>query len=691
LFSGLIFAATILLATPTLQAGVKERYIVQHNGNSRGLKLGHAVKAQGRGWFAVELDEKGKSALRGKAGFVSLEIDPKRFPLSIYNDSVGSPDAEQVVPYGYYQSEADQLTLQPGQKVCVIDSGIAGSPGETGGYNQDFNWSEITGDNDSGTGRYDADGGPHGTHVAGTIGAVDNNIGVIGMAPGVPMHIIKVFNDAGWGYSSDLAQAAELCANAGANIISMSLGGGGANNTEENAFNTFTANGGLVIAAAGNDGNSVRSYPAGYASVMMVGAVDANNLVAGFSQYPSDAITTGRGKKRVTTTNDGYGVEVTAGGVSTLSTVPSGVGAGVSLIVDGASYSASAFENTGAASGATYNFGLGDMVDFGASGKICIIERGVNSFEDKVINCETSGGLGAIIYNNEPGLLTGTLGTTGSTSIPTVGAAQESSAGLLAAAQASIVIGASNYDYFSGTSMATPTTSGVAALVWSNHPGCSNEDIRDALKATAEDQGAPGRDDYYGYGIIKAKAASDLLSAQGCDGNPPPPPPGNNNPSAVFSETCALLVCTFDASASSDSDGSISSYRWDFGEGDATESTSAVSNHTYAAAGTYTVNLTVTDNEGATDTSSKTVTVTDSTEPPANITLTGERTNRGRTVTLSWSGASGNSVDVYVNGSLNGPTANTGDASYSVNKRRSYTFEICETNSRDRCSTPLGL
>ena len=691
LFSGLIFAATILLATPALQVGVKERYIVQHNGNSRGLKLGHAVKAQGRGWFAVELDEKGKGALRGKAGFIALEIDPKRFPLSIYNDSVGSPDAEQVVPYGYYQSEADQLTLQPGQKVCVIDSGIAGSPGETGGYNQDFNWADISGDDDSGTGRYDADGGPHGTHVAGTIGAVDNNIGVIGMAPGVPMHIIEVFNDAGWGYSSDLAQAAELCGRAGAKIISMSLGGGGANNTEENAFNTFTVNGGLVIAAAGNDGNSVRSYPAGYASVMMVGAVDANNLVAGFSQYPDNAITTGRGKKRVTTIDDGYGVEVTAGGVGTLSTVPSGVGARVSLIVDGVSYSASAFENTGAASGATYNFGIGDKVDGGASGKICIIERGLISFEDKVINCETSGGLGAIIYNDVAGLLTGTLGTTGSTSIPTVGAAQESSASLLAAGQASIVIGASDYDYLSGTSMATPTTSGVAALVWSNHPGCSNEEIRDALKATAEDQGTVGRDDYYGYGIIKAKAASDLLSAQGCGGTPPPPPPGNNNPSAAISETCARLACTFDASASSDSDGAISIYRWDFGDGDATESTSAVSNHTYAEAGTYTVNLTVTDNEGATGTSSKDVTVTDSTEPPANITLTGERTNRGRTVTLRWSGASGNSVDVYINGSLNGPTANTGGASYSVNKRRSYTFEICETNSRDRCSSPLVL
>ena len=777
LFARIICTAALLLGGITAQAGVKERFIVVYDTDSPGLKQGHSIKAQGRNWFAVELDEKGKSAIRGKSGFISLEIDPKRFPMSLYNDSVGSPDAEQVAPYGYFQSQADQLILQTGQKVCVIDSGIAGSVGETGGFNEDFNWAEITGDNDPGTGDYDADGGPHGTHVAGTIGALDNNIGVIGMAPGVPMHIIKVFNNAGWGYSSDLAQAAELCAAAEANIISMSLGGGGANNTEENAFDTFTANGGLVIAAAGNDGNSARSYPAGYASVMMVGAVDADNNVADFSQFPSNAITSGRGKKATTTINDGYGVEVSAGGVGTLSTVPSGGGTTASLIVDGTSYSASAMENPGTASGETYDFGLGEDVDTGASDKICIIERGNISFEQKVINCETAGGNGAIIFNNEPGLLYGTLGTTGSTSIPTVGAAQENGSALQAASQASIYIGPSDYDYFSGTSMATPTTSGVAALVWSNHSDCSNDQIRSALKATAEDQGAIGRDDYYGYGIIKAKAASDALSALGCGGAPPPPPvnlnptatfsaactllgcafdasasfdsdgsiddyswtfgdgsiaagslsnhtyatagsyaveltvvdnegavgtsamsvtvtdtppppPVNIAPTASFSKACTSLACTFDAGASSDSDGSIESYNWTFGDGSTAMGT--LSNHTYSAAGPYTVELTVVDNEGAMDTSAMSVTVT-APPPPANITLTGERTKKGREATLQWNGATGNTVDVYVNGSFNRSTANTGSVNYKVNKQRSYTFEVCEAGSTDRCSNSLSL
>jgi subtilisin family serine protease len=73
----------------------------------------------------------------------------------------------------------------------------------------------------------------------------------------------------------------------------------------------------------------------------------------------------------------------------------------------------------------------------------------------------------------------------------------------------------------SGTSMATPAVSGIAALVWSNNPTCSGAQIRTALKATAKDSGAAGKDVYFGYGIVQAKAANDYLLQNGCGGGTP--------------------------------------------------------------------------------------------------------------------------------------------------------------------------
>jgi subtilisin family serine protease len=492
-----------------------ERVIVSYESNGNGLKNGHQVLVDGNGWFAVELDENGKSAMRGKSGFRKMEVDAIRYPLSIYSDDAGDPTLQQLTPYAVYQSQADQLTLQAGQKVCVIDSGLDAS-------NNDFDWSVITGDNDSGTGNWFDNGGPHGTHVAGTIAADDNNIGVIGMAPGVPLHIIKVFNAAGWGYSSDLAYAAQKCSDAGANIISMSLGGGGANSTEENAFDSFIANGGLVVAAAGNDGNTTRSYPAGYSSVMMIGANDADNNIADFSQFPS--CESGRGKNR--RQDETICVEVTAGGVDTFSTYPADMATLSSATADGAGVASSAMENVGSASGSTYFMGTAEATDSNANGKICVIDRGVISFVDKVANCENSGGVGAIIINNEPGMLYGTLGDPNPTSIPAVGAASEDRTFLLGASAATVSIGASDYGYMSGTSMATPAVAGVAALVWSNHADCTGQEIRDALKASAEDGGAAGKDEYFGYGIVKAKDASDYLTVNGCEGGVTEPPVG---------------------------------------------------------------------------------------------------------------------------------------------------------------------
>ncbi|MFT4925992.1 MAG: endonuclease I/subtilisin-like proprotein convertase family protein [Phenylobacterium sp.] len=85
--------------------------------------------------------------------------------------------------------------------------------------------------------------------------------------------------------------------------------------------------------------------------------------------------------------------------------------------------------------------------------------------------------------------------------------------------------------------------------------------------------------------------------------------PVNQAPVAAFSQNCTALSCTFDASSSADSDGSIVSYDWNFG--DSATATGNNPSHTFAADGGYTVVLTVTDNEGATANSSVMVNVAD--------------------------------------------------------------------------------
>jgi subtilisin family serine protease len=586
---------------------------------------GASIKRELLGQHAIsaELSVSAVKALRLNPEVESVSVDAPRHLMAAYNDDVGDPATTQLTPYSIYQSQANLLNLQTGMKVCIIDSGIAGSNGETGGLNNDFEWANITGSNDSGTGSWNADGGPHGTHVAGTVGAADNGIGVVGMAPGVAMHIVKVFNNAGWGYSSDLAHAATKCTEAGANIITMSLGGGASNSTEENAFDTFTNNGGLVLAAAGNDGNTTRSYPAGYDSVMMIGGNNSDNGRYEASQFPS------------CNTAKTDCVEATAGGLNVLSTYPSDGATVAALTADSSGFTSTAMENTGNISGSTFNMGTAESTNSGANGKICMIDRGNISFHDKVKNCEDSGGIGAVIINNVAGVLQGTLGTTNTTTIPAVGAALEDRSALTGASTAAISIGLGDYGLMSGTSMATPGVAGVAALVWSNHQSCTGSEIREVLKATAFDAGDPGHDVYYGNGIVKAKDASDYITANGCDGTGGPAE--NVLPVASFTNSCTDLACSFDGTGSSDSDGTVTTYAWTFGDGNS--SSSSAPSHTYAADGTYSVQLTVTDNDGGTNSQTKSVTVSDSVVVPP----TGSELANGVAVT-GIAASSGNEV-----------------------------------------------
>jgi len=250
----------------------------------------------------------------------------------------------------------------------------------------------LSGDETSSTIKWNVDTCKHGTHVSGTIAGANNQVGVVGVAYNAKIHIVRVFSSGsgcGWSYASGIIAAVEECQRAGANVISMSLGGSGQSTNEADKFKSlFEEFGILSVAAAGNGGNSNFGgsdyyYPASYPSVMSVAAVNNVTLRAPFSQY-----------------NDQ--VDIAAPGVSTIS---------------------------------------------------------VNSGD-----------------------------TTGN-----------------------------NVLTLSGTSMATPHVAGVAALLIERFPDHSVADIRNSLERTALDRGTPGRDNYYGHGIVNALSAYKCLASNACN------------------------------------------------------------------------------------------------------------------------------------------------------------------------------
>jgi len=434
-----------------------------------------------------------KAAIQGllhNPNVVNIEDDPIREPYA------------QTVPYGITMVQADQVSFNgaSGQKVCIIDSGYFKSHEDL----QDG----VSSTTDSGTGDPFVDGCGHGSHVAGTIAALNNSVGVIGVVPTetLGLHIVKVFgNNCAWAYSSTLVNAANKCRDAGAKVISMSLGGSFKSRTEEMAFRDLYNQGILSVAAAGNGGNTQKSYPASYPSVVSVAAVDANKVVADFSQK-----------------NDQ--VELAAPGVAVLSTVP--WSETNTLTVGSTTYSGNwiEFAGRGSATGALVNGGLCNSAG-SWSGKVVLCERGSISFFDKVSNVEDGGGAAAVIYNNASGNFIGTLGAGNSSSIPAISLSQQDGQFLVtnSLSQSGTVVSdrdepGSGYEAWDGTSMATPHVSGVAALVWSNHLTCTNDQIRTALQTSAEDLGAAGKDNSYGYGLVRAAAANAAASCSGGGG-----------------------------------------------------------------------------------------------------------------------------------------------------------------------------
>ena len=175
--------------------------------------------------------------------------------------------------------KAWQKTKGKGIVVAVIDTGVSRV--------EDLKNTNFVKGYDFVNDREDAsDDNGHGTHVAGTIAqSTNNNFGVAGVAYEASIMPLKVLSGSGGGTISDIAEAIIFAADNGANVINMSLGGGGESKLMQEAIDYAYKKGVVIVAAAGNSNRNAAFYPARYPKVIAVSATNATGEKAPYSNY----------------------------------------------------------------------------------------------------------------------------------------------------------------------------------------------------------------------------------------------------------------------------------------------------------------------------------------------------------------------------------------------------------------------
>ncbi len=418
----------------------------------------------------------------------------------------------------------------------------------------------------------------HGTHVAGTIAALDNDIGVVGVAPGARLWSVKVLNSRGSGYASWIVAGIDwIAANGDIEVANMSLGGPGINQAEYDAIQGAVNAGVAFAVAAGNNDADANNYsPAAFDNVLTVSAL------ADFDGAPR-----GNGSPTCRPDQD-------------------------DTLAD--------FSN------------WGDAVDIAAPG-VCILST----------------------YPLEQG----------------------------------------EYGTISGTSMASPHVAGALALLARSNPP-SNADEVDDLYYTVVSAGNLNWTDDSGDGILEP-----LLDVSTFSANLAPVEQGSNQaPTAGFtssidSNDASGLTVNF-TDGSYDSDGSIASWSWDFGDTTSDTDTSASSgpvSYTYPVYGTYTVNLTVTDDGGLTDTYSEDITLQDPNSGGEagygiDLTVTTRKIRGTMYADLEWHWLDSSepvTVDIYRDGSVlpqtTNSTANTFTDDSLGKGGGTFSYYVCEAGS----------
>jgi subtilisin family serine protease len=171
----------------------------------------------------------------------------------------------------------------------------------------------------------------HGTHVAGIIASTINNVGNAGVAPNVTLYAVKVLNDGGLGFYSDVAEGIVLAVKGpdgvlgtsdDARILSMSLGGSSNSSVLFEATKWAYENGAVLVAAAGNEGDGDPTtdnvaYPARYPWVIAVAAVDRYYNVPTWSSDGSEVDVAAPGVRVYSTYRNGGYAELSGTSMAT--------------------------------------------------------------------------------------------------------------------------------------------------------------------------------------------------------------------------------------------------------------------------------------------------------------------------------------------------------------------------------------
>jgi PKD repeat protein len=506
---------------------------------------------------------------------------------------------------------------------------------------------------------------------------------------------VKVLDRRGSGYVSDIIAGIEWAVENGADIISMSFGTTSDVQSLHGACDEAWNNGVLLVAAAGNEWGSPVIYPAAYSSVIAVSATNSGDELAPFS-------------------STGPEVELAAPGVSIYSTVPGGygtkdgtsmacphvTGTAASVIASGISGAAavrqqltSTAEDIGAAGwDSWYGHGLvdadeaapstneppvadangpytgdeGSLIEFDGSGS-SDPDGTIDSYDWDFGDGTSATGETVTHAYAQDGTYTATLTVTDDDGEEGTGSAQVEVADIdpvVAFSYSPTSPAAQSPVQFTDEST---SYDGVASWSW-DFDGDGTEDS--ASQNPAHSYNSAG--EYtVSLTVEEADGDSDMATQIITVSAPNQPPDANAGPDQTANEGETV---NFDGSSSSDSDGTIDSYDWDFG--DETTGAGETTAHEYADNGIYTVTLTVTDTNGATGMDTATVTI-ENVAPAAVDAGSDQMVNEGATVSFSGSFTDPGSGDTHTiewnfgdgntsSGSLTPTHAYADDGGYTV-------------------------